>query len=152
MAYGFKSGGRQKGTANKNTLRRHEAEERVNQALALMGDDTLSGMKLLREVLRHKDTPLPVRIQCAGLLIKSENPETERQKFVVCMPLPLQEGTPDEQMREWRERYAKDLPAATAEDRELHEKLAKQIIDKSDKATKSIIPWVNTDIKDEEVN
>lgn len=56
---------------------------RVNEALAAIGEDTLSGMKLLKEVLNHKDTPLDVKIQCAGLLIKRETPQAEQQQYVV---------------------------------------------------------------------
>jgi hypothetical protein len=152
MAYGRKTGGRTVGTPNKSTIKRHEAMAKVNAALAALGEDTLTGQRLLQGVLRHSDCPLDIRIQVAGLLAKYENPDTEKRQFVVAMPLPLGSGTQAEQLAEWRERYAKELPDATAEDRELHEKLAAQIINKSDKATKSIIPWVDTDVKDEEVN
>jgi hypothetical protein len=140
-----KTGGRAKGTPNRATIKRYDAMQRVNDALALMGDDTLSGMRLLQEVLRHPDTPLDVKIQCAGLLTKYEAPETERQKYVVCFPLPLQGGTQDEQMKEWQERYAKEMPDAKQEDRELHEKLAAQIIGR---ASKPQVSWVDPDIKE----
>jgi hypothetical protein len=36
---------------------------RVNEALAAIGEDTLWGMKLLKEVLNHKDTPLDVKVR-----------------------------------------------------------------------------------------
>lgn len=47
---------------NKTTTARQEPMHRVNAALAAMGDDTLTGMKLLSEVLKHPDTPLDVKI------------------------------------------------------------------------------------------
>ena len=43
-----KSGGRVVGSVNKSTSARHEVMQRVNDALAAMGDDTLTGQRLLR--------------------------------------------------------------------------------------------------------
>jgi len=83
---GTKSDGRTKGTPNRTTSARYAAMARVNEALAAIGEDTLSGMKLLKEVLNHKETPLDVKIQCAGLLIKQEAPQAQEQNYVVHMP------------------------------------------------------------------
>src|SRR5262245_9207353 len=97
-----KTGGRQKGTPNKSTASRHAAMARVNEALAAIGDDTLTGMKLLSEVLKHPDTPLDVKIQCAGLLTKHEQPTTaEGQTYVACMPPPIPGETKEQQLAVW---------------------------------------------------
>jgi hypothetical protein len=42
--------------------------EKVNAALNQLGEDSLSGMKLLQEVIKSPDCPLEIRIQCSGLL------------------------------------------------------------------------------------
>ena len=81
-----KSGGRKVGTPNWTTSARYAAMARVNEALAAIDEDKLTGMKLLKEVLNHKDTPLDVKIQCAGLLIKQETPTAEEHKYVAYMP------------------------------------------------------------------
>ena len=129
---GTKSGGRQKGTPNRTTSARYAAMARVNEALAAIGEDPLSGMKLLKEVLNHKETPLDVKIQCAGLLIKQEAPNTEQapyffitdkelseiqlpdgnKRFVVRMPAPVKD------LDEWRDKYApmfRTAPAAESQ-------------------------------------
>jgi hypothetical protein len=145
---GSKSGGRQRGTPNRSTSARHEAMARVNEALNQLGEDTLSGMKLLQQVIRSPDCPLDVRIQCSGLLLKHELPLEREQQYVVCMPLPLAEGTADEQMKEWKERYCKEMPNATPEQRDYHEQLASQIIDKHKALGHSkdaAAPWLNPD-------
>ena|SRR5215475_3489748 len=98
---GPKTGGRQKGTPNRSTSARYAAMARVNEALAALGEDTLTGMKLLKEVLNHKDTPLDVKIQCAGLLTKHEQPAAEEQKYVALMPPPLPGETPQAQLAVW---------------------------------------------------
>jgi len=74
---------------------------RVNDALAAMGENTLSGMKLLKGVLNSKDTPLDVRIQCAGLLIKHEAPAIEEHKYVVHMPTELPGETQEQKLAVW---------------------------------------------------
>ncbi len=80
---------------------------RVNAALAAMGDDTLTGMKLLSEVLKHPDTPLDVKIQCAGrLLTKHESPAADEQRYVVHMPPALPGDTPEAQMAVWWSLYS----------------------------------------------
>jgi hypothetical protein len=75
--------------------------DRVNEALAALGEDTLTGMKLLSEVLRHRDTPLDVKIQCAGLLTKHETPTIEGHKYVCYQPAPLPGNTPQAQLAVW---------------------------------------------------
>jgi hypothetical protein len=84
-----RSGGRQKGTPNRTTTARYAAMDSVNQALAAIGDDPLSGMRLLKEVLNHKDAPLDVKIQCAGLLTKYELPTIENKAYVAHMPMEI---------------------------------------------------------------
>src|SRR5262245_52394023 len=69
---GPKTGGRQKGTPNRSTSARYAAMEKVNAALNQLGEDSLSGMRLLQEVIKSKDCPLDIRIQCSGLLLKHE--------------------------------------------------------------------------------
>jgi hypothetical protein len=81
-----RSGGRQAGTPNRTTSARYAAMARVNEALAAIGEDALTGIKLLREVLNHKDTPLDVKIQCAGLLTRHEQIEAADHKYVAEMP------------------------------------------------------------------
>jgi hypothetical protein len=66
---GSKSGGRKVGTPNRSTLARHAAMEKVNAALNELGEDSLSGMKLLQQAIRSPDCPLDVRITCSGLLL-----------------------------------------------------------------------------------
>jgi hypothetical protein len=78
-----KTGGRQKGTPNKKTSARVEAMARVNEALNAMGQDAVSGMRLLQEVIRHEETPLDIKIQCSGLLLKHEAPAAVDTKYVV---------------------------------------------------------------------
>jgi len=101
-----KSGGRVPGSQNVSVRRRHEAMDRVNVALAEMGRDTLSGMKLLQEVLRHPDTPLDVKIQCAGLLTKHESPSASEQQYVTHMPPAMPGNTQSEQMAMWWALYS----------------------------------------------
>jgi hypothetical protein len=104
-----KSGGRQIGTPNRTTSARYAAMARVNEALAAIGEDTLTGMKLLKEVLNHKDTPLDVKIQCAGLLIKQEQPTAEEHKCVAYMPPAMPGKTQQAQMALWWALYG-DVP------------------------------------------
>ena len=101
MAQGYKTGGRKAGTPNRATTARHEAMARVNEALAAMGDDALTGTKLLREVLRHADTPLDVKIQCAGLVLKQESPTAEQKEDVVHMPPAVPGDPPQTQLAIW---------------------------------------------------
>jgi hypothetical protein len=82
-----KSGGRIAGVSvNRTTSARMAAMARVNEALNQLGEDTLSGMRLLQEVIRSKDCPLDVRIQCSGLLLKHEMPLDVAQQYVTRMP------------------------------------------------------------------
>jgi hypothetical protein len=83
---GRKSGGRQKGTPNRTTSARHEAMAKVNAALNELSEDSLSGMKLLQQVIRSPDCPLNVRITCSGLLLKHEMPLASEQRYVAVMP------------------------------------------------------------------
>src|SRR5262245_36585867 len=102
---GTKSGGRKTGTPNRTTSARHAAMARVNEALAAFGDDPLTGTRLLREVLNHKDAPLDVKIQCAGLLQKHEQ-ETEAQtQYVALMPPALPGDSTKQQLAMWRALY-----------------------------------------------
>jgi hypothetical protein len=96
-----KSGGRVAGSQNVTVRRRHEAMDRVNVALAEIGRDTLSGMKLLQEVLRHPDTPLDVKIQCAGLLTKHESMPADAQHYVVRMPTAMPGTDRQQQLAVW---------------------------------------------------
>jgi hypothetical protein len=111
-----RSGGRQKGTPNRTTSARYAAMESVNLALAAIGDDPLSGMRLLKEVLNHKDAPLDVKIQCAGLLTKYELPTAENKNYVAHMPMEI----PAENQRQklaiwWAMHSGDDDPALKAE-------------------------------------
>jgi hypothetical protein len=74
---------------------------KVNEALAAMGDDALTGTKLLREVLWHPDTPLDVKIQCAGLVLKQETPTAEQQQYVAHMPPAPTGETQQAQLAVW---------------------------------------------------
>jgi hypothetical protein len=99
---GTKSGGRKPGTPNRSTSARYAAMARVNEALAAIGEGSLSGMKLLKEVLNHKETPLDVKIQCAGLLVKQETPAANEQAYVALMPAMLPpDDTPSAQLAVW---------------------------------------------------
>ena len=123
-----KSGGRIAGVSiNHSTLRRQEAMERVNLALAEMGRDTLNGMKLLQEVLRHPDTPLDVKIQCAGLLTKHETPTAEEKKYIAQMPPAMPGETKEHQLAVWWALYG-GVP--TGDDREW-DNAVKTILDKA---------------------
>jgi hypothetical protein len=57
--------------------------EKVNAALNQLGEDSLSGMKLLQEVIKSPDCPLEIRIQCSGLLLKHEMPLAQERHCVV---------------------------------------------------------------------
>ena len=59
--------------------------QRVNEALAAIGEDEVTGFRLLREVIKHRDTPLDVKIQCAALL-KGQEAQEAKQRYVVYMP------------------------------------------------------------------
>jgi hypothetical protein len=96
-----KTGGRQKGTPNRSTSARAEAMACVNRALAAIGEDALTGMKLLQEVLNHEDTPLDVKIQCAGLLVRQEAPAASEQQYIAHMPFPLRGETSQQQLAVW---------------------------------------------------
>jgi hypothetical protein len=98
---GTKSGGRKPGTPNRTTSARYAAMARVNEALAAIGEDSLSGMKLLKEVLNHKETPLDVKIQCAGLLVKQETPAANEQAYVARMPVALPADSPSSGLAVW---------------------------------------------------
>jgi hypothetical protein len=96
-----RSGGRQAGTPNRTTSARYAAMARVNEALAAIGEDALTGIKLLREVLNHKDTPLDVKIQCAGLLTRHEQIEAADHKYVAEMPAVMPGETREQQLAIW---------------------------------------------------
>ena len=88
-------------------------EPRLGTPFAAMGDDALTGTKLLREVLRHAETPLDVKIQCAGLVLKQESPTAEQKECVVHMPPALPGDTPQTQIAVWWALYGGmgDMPA-----------------------------------------
>jgi hypothetical protein len=100
-----KSGGRKSGTPNRTTSARHLQMEKVNEALNQLGEDSLSGMKLLQQVIRNPDCPLDVRIQCSGLLLKHEMPLATEQNYVTRMPLPLPGETQEVQLALWWSLY-----------------------------------------------
>src|SRR5262249_41639308 len=106
---GQKTGGRQKGTPNRTTSARYAAMARVNEALAAIGEDSINGMRLLKEVLNHRDTPLDVKIQCAGLLVRQEQTTAEETKYVAVMPPPMPGETKEQQMAVWWALYG-DVP------------------------------------------
>src|SRR5215510_7147230 len=62
---------------SRTTSARYAAMERVNEALTAIGEDPLTGMKVLREVLKHPETPLDLKIQCAQILVKEESAAAE---------------------------------------------------------------------------
>jgi len=108
---GPKTGGRQKGTPNRSTSARYAAMEKVNAALNQLGEDSLSGMRLLQEVIKSKDCPLDIRIQCSGLLLKHEMElAPARQQYVAEMPPPMPGETREEQLAIWWALYG-DVPA-----------------------------------------
>src|SRR5262245_13022478 len=108
---GPKTGGRQKGTPNRTTSARYAAMEKVNAALNQLGEDSLSGMRLLQEVIKSKDCPLDIRIQCSGLLLKHEMElAPDRRQYVALMPPPLPGDTPEQQLAVWWAFYG-DVPA-----------------------------------------
>jgi hypothetical protein len=87
-----KTGGRQKGTTNKSTANRAAQMQLVNEALIAVGEDPLTGMKLLRAVLNDPNTPLDIRVDVAGMLLKHELPTAEDHRYVTHMPSPMPEG------------------------------------------------------------
>jgi hypothetical protein len=98
---GPKTGGRQKGTPNRKTTARYDAMARVNEALNQLGEDSLSGMRLLQEVIRSKDCPLDIRIQCSGLLLKHELPLAIEQQYIAHMPPAMPGETKEQQLAAW---------------------------------------------------
>jgi hypothetical protein len=112
LAYkdGSKSGGRKAGTPNRSTSARQVAMAKVNKALNELGEDSLSGMKLLQQVIRSPDCPLDVRITCSGLLLKHEMPLANEQKYVAEMPPPLPGKDSHQQVALWWALYG-DMPA-----------------------------------------
>jgi hypothetical protein len=109
---GVKTGGRLKGTPNRSTSARHAAMARVNEALNQLGEDSLSGMKLLQEVIKSRDCPLDIRIQCSGLLLKHELPLAQEKQYVVEMPSQLPGKDNHEQLAIWWALYSgEETPA-----------------------------------------
>jgi hypothetical protein len=98
---GSKSGDRRVGTPNRSSVARHEAMAKVNAALNELGEDSLNGMKLLQEVIKSRDCPLDIRIQCSGLLLKHELPLAQERQYVVHMPTELPGDTPQAQTALW---------------------------------------------------
>jgi hypothetical protein len=83
---------------------------KVNAALNELGEDSLSGMKLLQEVIKSPDCPLDIRIQCSGLLLKHELPLAQEQQYIAVMPPPLPGDTPQAQLAVWWALYG-EVPA-----------------------------------------
>src|SRR5262245_3065648 len=81
--------------------------DRLNEALAALGQDTLSGAKLLREVLNHPETPLDVKIQCAGLVLKQENPTAEDRNYIANLPPKMPGEYSRDQLAVWKALYCK---------------------------------------------
>jgi hypothetical protein len=140
---GRKSGGRKAGTANKTTSARYAAMARVNEALSAIGEDSITGRRLLKEVLNHRETPLDVKIQCAGLLTKLETETAETQRYVAVMPLPVKD------LDEWKKMYMQASPNATPEDVAWHEKIAAKVLEQEQSPTAAKPPFISDDIKDE---
>jgi hypothetical protein len=82
----------------------------VNAALNEPGEDSLSGMKLLQEVIKSPDCPLDVRITCSGLLLKHEMPLANEQQYIAYMPPAMPGDTTQSQMAVWWALYG-DVPA-----------------------------------------
>src|SRR5262245_14992356 len=138
---GPKSGGRKKGTPNKSTTARAEAMARVNEALAAIGEDTISGTRLLREVLNHADAPPEVKIQCAGLLQKHEQETATNTQYVAVMPLPVKD------LDEWKGLYMEAKPDARLEDVAWHAKVACKVLEHEQKPITTKAPWLVDDKK-----
>jgi hypothetical protein len=112
---GSKSGGRKVGTPNRSTSARQLAMAKVNAALNELGEDSLSGMKLLQQVIRSPDCPLDVRINCSGLLLKHELPLAQEKQYVVHMPRELPGDTPQAQMAIWWALHSEEPTGADPE-------------------------------------
>jgi hypothetical protein len=140
---GPKTGGRQKGTQNKTIIARNEAMAKVNAALNELGENSLSGMKLLQEVIKSPDCPLDVRIQCSGLLLKHELPLEQAQQYVAIMPWPVKD------LDEWKRKYMEVAP--DADPNEAAEQIAKIALEneKDRKSPKDNAPWL--DVGKEEI-
>jgi hypothetical protein len=82
---------------------------RVNDALIEVGKDPLTGMRLLKDVLNHRETPLDIRIQCAQILVKEENAPAEEQKYLTIMPPPMPAESTEAQQAPWWSLYG-DFP------------------------------------------
>jgi hypothetical protein len=109
---GPKTGGRQKGVRNRSSVARSEAMEKVNAALNELGEDSLSGMKLLQQVIRSPDCPLDVRINCSGLLLKHELPLAQEKQYVVHMPPEMPGADQHQKLAAWMALYSgEETPA-----------------------------------------
>jgi hypothetical protein len=100
-----KTGGRQKGTTNKSTANRQAQMQLVNEALIAVGEDPLTGMKLLRAVLNDPNTPLDIRVDVAGMLLKHELPTAEDHRYVTVMPPVMPGESAQQQLAVWRALY-----------------------------------------------
>src|SRR5262245_62153340 len=67
-------------------------------------NDTFEG--LARSLEAHKETPLDVKIQCAGLLIKQETPQAQEQQYVAHMPPQLPGEDSRDQLAVWLALYS----------------------------------------------
>lgn len=75
-----------------------------------LGEDSLSGMKLLQQVIKSFDCPLDIRIQCSGLLLKHELPLAQEQQYVAQMPPEMPGETQQQKVAIWWALYG-DVPA-----------------------------------------
>jgi hypothetical protein len=89
MAWGRKTGGRQKGVTNKKTAAQREA---IKQALAsaeqAMADrlEDLDAHGFLRLIYRDRSQPLEVRIDCAKAAVRYEAPALSQTDLSVRVP------------------------------------------------------------------
>jgi hypothetical protein len=143
---GFKKGegGRKPGSKNKLTLTKYaarvEAMKLLNESLS---EDAFEGdaIALFQRIYRDPTFDAELRLEAAAKIAQFERKEApiEQQKYVVAMPLPVKD------LDEWKAKYAIEMPDATQEQRDFHEGLAKQILDKNKKLRADKAPWLNPD-------
>jgi hypothetical protein len=111
MAYGRKTGGRQKGTPNKRTLERQRALEAAAKAIAeATGADAFDGDShaLLMAIYKNQTLPIELRADCAKTAIRFEKPalastdntNRDTRRYVVALP------NGETSLDEWKAKYA----------------------------------------------
>jgi hypothetical protein len=116
MAYGRKTGGRQKGTPNKRTLERQAAVQEAAKAIeAAAGDKAFTGdaHALLMAIYKNTDLPLEMRADAAKAALRFEKPalastdnrNTDTTRYLVALP------SGEVSMDEWKAKYAPVQPA-----------------------------------------